>query len=276
MVKYHVGAFLTLFEGRSEIVDSILKNLPKHPTMGASVSVNDLAMRRSAGLWLKLDNPQRAVQAIERIVDQDYKQYAQADLLKHVKNLVEEGFQDKTDTLLRAMGKSMAWYLSKIESEKTKSEFEENRTTSASELASLAQSLLEQAAIVGMRPNISKVEASEQIQILERLLEINQLTEAWKVVDLLVETLEKVPAFRKHEYRAGDVSKLLVSYHNSHPQILYKFTAELIRRDAKKDYWQAVQGISATLPLVVVLGGAQPLIELAQFLSNWPNGEIDN
>lgn len=275
MAKYYVGAFLALFEGESDAVDSILKNLPRQPSMGTSVSVNDLVMRNSARLWLKLENPPRAVQVVEKILDPNYKRYAEADLLKYVDELFQQGHGNKAEALLQAMGKSMDWYLSKIESEK-KSTSEQEQTLSESESESLAQSLLEQAVIIGKRHNISKVEASEQIQILRRLLEINQLTAAWKVVDMLVETLEKVPAFSKHEFRAHDVSELLEPYHGHHPEILYKFTTELIRRDAKRGYWQTVHGISATLSLMIDLVGANPAQELSQFLSDWPNGEVDD
>lgn len=116
--------------------------------------------------------------------------------------------------------------------------------------------LVEEARAMTGRMEAGKLRASRQYRVLEQILALGEFELAWEVLGLLVDTLERTPAFSKHEFRAGDVAETLLPHVETHPGVVYGFVTDLLRRDAGQSYWQTVHGISATLPLMMAMGGA--------------------
>jgi tetratricopeptide (TPR) repeat protein len=139
-----------------------------------------------------------------------------------------------------------------------------------------ALALVAEARAMAKRMEAGKLRASRQHRVLEQILALGEFELAWEVLGLLVDTLEQTPAFSKHEFRAGDVVETLLPYVETHPRIVYGFITDLLRRDAGQSYWQTVHGVSATLSLMMAMGGDAPLLDLAGFLADWPAGERED
>jgi len=273
--KYPICEFLALFEDQSPEVAQIIQQLPREPEPGALVSPYDLVMRGSAREWAKRGNPSKAVDQALRVISPTYRQYALSDLIDYSEQLKKAARHSEAEQLLEVLGPTIEEMPQQQENLPTLSSATSLKTLerSSSKRRAHAESLVVKAMTIGQRPGISKLEASEQTSILQELLALQEWTSAWKVVKELVDTLGQVPAFSKHEFRARDVARLLEPYHVTYPKVLYRFITDLLRRDTRKSYWQTVHGLSAVLPLVLSLGGIPPLVQLAEFLSDWPNGE---
>jgi len=273
--KYPICGFLALFEDKSPEIAQLLHQLPQQPEPGASVSPYDLVMRESAGEWAKRGDPIKAVAQAQRVISPIDRQYALGDLSRYAQQLKKEERHHEAEQLEQALAPVLGETRPRQEDlpQLSSPPSVETLGQSPSKRRAHTKSLVSKAVTIGRRPHITKLEASEQISILRELLALHEWSSAWTVVRLLVNTLEQVPAFSKHEFRAGDVARLLEPYHDTHPNVVYEFVTDLLRRDSRKSYWQTVHGTSAVLPLMLSLGGIAPLTELAEFLSNWPNGE---
>ena len=273
--KYPICGFLALFEDKSPEIAQLLHQLSQQPEPGALVSPYDLVMRISAGEWAKRGDPIKAVVQAQRVISPIHRQYTLRDLSKYAQQLKKDEREREAEQLEQALAPVLGETMPRQEDlpQDSSPPLMVTLGQSPDQRRAYAKSLVSKAVTIGQRPHITKLEASEQISILRELLALQEWSSAWTVVRLLVKTLEQVPAFSKHEFRAGDVAQLLEPYHDTHPDVVYEFVTDLLRRDSRKSYWQTVHGTSAVLPLMLRLGGIAPLTELARFLSNWPNGE---
>jgi hypothetical protein len=271
--KYPICAFLALFEDKSPEIAQLLHELPQQPEPGALVSPHDLVMRGSASEWVKRGNPIKAVAQAQRVISPIDRQYALTDLSKYAQQLKKDERHEEAEQLEQALTQALGETVPRQEEPPSSPTSLEALGQSPGKRRIHAKTLVSKAIALGRRPQISKLEASEQTSILQELLALQEWPSARTVVRLLVNTLEQVPAFSKHEFRARDVAQLLEPYHDTHPKVVYEFVTDLLRRDSRKSYWQTVHGTSAVLSLMLSLGGVTPLMELAKFLSDWPQGE---
>ncbi len=286
--RYKTCAFLSLFEEQSSEVAEILRTLPTVPEHGATVSTLDMVMRFAPLAYAARDNPIKAAALLNRIHAEDTRRYTLNDLLRQAERFSNSGQSAQAEQLLLALRVPPEEYREFVAAEAADAAKSAALTQSAPETKTRprtprgsaqarrarAQALVEQARKIGRHlSRTPKLEATKQITILEKVLALNELPLAWEVLQAILDTLEQVPAFSKHEYRAMDVVRLLEPYAATHPKLVQEFTTEFLRRDSRRSYWQTVHGLSAVLPLMLALGGAKPLEELAAFLTDWPNGE---
>lgn len=107
-----------------------------------------------------------------------------------------------------------------------------------------------------------KARASQLHGIFKRLLPLDIEPFTYEVLALLIQALNRTPAFQKHEYRSADVAETLASHGAAKADMGVYYLVHLLRGDALIGSTQTLQGISGTLPLLLALGGPAAMLEL--------------